>query len=122
MIRRVLTKGNWNVIEAEHGLAAITRLKDGEAPDLIILDLLMPEMDGFEFLSHLRSDARWQRIPVVVLTAKSLTSEDRQRLSGAATRLLQKGGDSLETLLTVLDEVVPAARGDRPAAGGAGER
>ena len=57
---------------------------------MIILDLMMPKMDGFEFLDKLRSRTDWQDIPVVVITAKDLTQEDRDRLNGGVERIIQK--------------------------------
>ncbi|MEZ5670989.1 MAG: response regulator [Thiotrichaceae bacterium] len=51
-----------------------------QQPDLILLDLMMPEMDGFEFVTHLRKNSQWCKIPVVVLTAKDITGEDRIKL------------------------------------------
>ena len=61
-------------------------------PDIVLLDLNMPKMDGFEFAEAMRSDPRWREIPIVVLTARSLTTEDRQRLNGNVQRVLSKGG------------------------------
>ena len=57
---------------------------------MIILDLMMPEMDGFEFMDELRRRPAWQDIPVVVITAKDLTEEDRDRLNGGVERIIQK--------------------------------
>jgi CheY-like chemotaxis protein len=57
---------------------------------VIILDLMMPKMDGFEFLDELRSRPDWQDIPVVVITAKDLTEKDRARLNGGVERIIQK--------------------------------
>jgi len=57
---------------------------------VIILDLMMPEMDGFEFMDKLRGRPDWQDIPVVVITAKDLTEEDRDRLNGGVERIIQK--------------------------------
>ena len=59
-------------------------------PDVIILDLMMPTMDGFEFMNQLRVRPDWQDIPVVVITAKDLTEEDRNRLNGGVERIIQK--------------------------------
>jgi CheY-like chemotaxis protein len=77
-------------------------------PELIVLDLMMPEMDGFAFLEALRQHDAWRSIPVVVVTAKELTPEDRQRLNGCVERLLQKGAYSQEELLHELHNLVVA--------------
>ena len=79
----------------------LERLEEG-LPDLIVLDLMMPEMDGFEFLSHVGKNEAWRMVPVVVMTAKKLTAKDRKRLEGGADLLLEKGQEDLETLLTLL--------------------
>jgi CheY-like chemotaxis protein len=57
---------------------------------VIILDLMMPTMDGFEFMDQVRGHPDWQDIPVVVITAKDLTDEDRNRLNGGVERIIQK--------------------------------
>jgi signal transduction histidine kinase/DNA-binding response OmpR family regulator len=104
MLRRVLEKGGWGVVEAANGRQAL-EVVARERPALILLDLMMPEMDGFEFLQELRQHPEWQSIPVVVLTAKDLTEEDRLflngslLLSGCVKRILQKGNFSLDLLL-----------------------
>jgi signal transduction histidine kinase/CheY-like chemotaxis protein len=79
----------WKVTEAENGQAAIESLT-ATRPDVIILDLMMPKMDGFEFLDELRGRPDWQGIPVVIITAKDLTDEDRNRLNGGVERIIQK--------------------------------
>ena len=63
-----------------------------------MLDLMMPEMDGFEFLDELRGRAEWRDIPVLVVTAKDLTAEDRSRLTGGVERVLQKSASRDELL------------------------
>ena len=60
---------------------------------------MMPEMDGFEFAETFRLNDAWRRIPIIVLTAKTLTSEDRQRLEGWAEAYYPKGGESLEQVV-----------------------
>jgi PAS domain S-box-containing protein len=90
MLRRIIENQGWAVAEAENGRAALERL--GEAvPGVILLDLMMPEMDGFELVDELRRRDEWKSIPVVVLTAKDLTAEDRSRLNGHVAKILQKG-------------------------------
>ena len=75
-------------------------------PDLILLDLLMPEMDGFEFLEELRKEEANRSIPIVVITAKTITAEDRMRLNGSVERILLKKASSREELLRQVRELV----------------
>ena len=89
VVRQILQPLGWQVSEAENGQVAVKSLGAGR-PDVIILDLMMPKMDGFEFLDELRSRQDWQDIPVVVITAKDLTDEDRDRLNGGVERIIQK--------------------------------
>src|SRR5207248_10444573 len=72
-VRRVLEQEQWEVIGASNGRFALEQLAES-APDVILLDLMMPEMDGFEFLLAIRQHPEWRDIPVLVLTAK----EDRK--------------------------------------------
>jgi CheY-like chemotaxis protein len=88
-VRQALDPIGWRVTEAENGQVAVDALVSAK-PDLIILDLMMPEMDGFEFMHELRRRPAWQDIPVVVITAKELTQEDRDRLNGGVERIIQK--------------------------------
>jgi adenylate cyclase len=88
-VRQALEPIGWKIREAENGQAAVEALAAAGA-DVIILDLMMPKMDGFEFLDELRSRTDWQDIPVVVITAKDLTQEDRDRLNGGVERIIQK--------------------------------
>jgi signal transduction histidine kinase/CheY-like chemotaxis protein len=95
---RTLSQHGWEVCCAEDGRAALTAAAR-RRPALVLLDLLMPTMDGFEFLEAFRKDASWRDVPVVVLTAKELTDEDRHRLNGSVQRVLSKGMSNLEELL-----------------------
>ena len=88
-VRQALEPIGWQVTEAENGEVAVEVLAAGQ-PDVIILDLMMPKMDGFEFLDKLRSRPAGQDIPVVIITAKDLTQEDRDRLNGGVERIIQK--------------------------------
>jgi CheY-like chemotaxis protein len=88
-VRQALEPIGWKVTEAENGQVAVEALATAR-PDVIILDLMMPKMDGFEFLDELRGRPGWQGIPVVIITAKDLTDEDRDRLNGGVERILQK--------------------------------
>lgn len=91
LIRRILqSQGDYTIYEAEGGKQAI-ELVEKERPDLIILDLMMPEMDGFAVLDSLKSKPETASIPVVVATAKELTPEEKGRLKGQIQSLMQKG-------------------------------
>jgi len=107
MLRRMLTKAGWAVSEAENGRAAIERVAASQ-PEIILLDLMMPEMDGFAFIEALRQQDAWRSIPVVVVTAKDLTPADRQRLNGYVEQILQKGAYSREELLHEIHRLVAA--------------
>jgi len=87
---------------------ALARLAETR-PDAIVLDLMMPEMDGFEFLVELRSRAEWRDIPVLVVTAKDLTAEERARLNGDVERVLLKGATELDELQRALARILPGS-------------
>jgi signal transduction histidine kinase/DNA-binding response OmpR family regulator len=105
MLRRMLANEGWAVTEAVNGREALERVAENQ-PELILLDLMMPEMDGFAFLEALRQQEAWRAIPVVVLTAKDLTRHDRQRLNGYVERLLHKGTYSQDELLREVRHLV----------------
>jgi CheY-like chemotaxis protein len=88
-VRLALEPIGWHVTEAENGRIALDSLSTSR-PDVIILDLMMPTMNGFEFLDELRARAEWRDIPVVVMTAKDLTEADRNRLNGGVEHIIQK--------------------------------
>jgi len=91
LIRRILqSQGEYTFFEAANGREAID-LAQREIPDLIILDLMMPELDGFSVLDALKNDNRTAAIPVIVVTAKELTQEEKSRLQGRIHTLMQKG-------------------------------
>jgi signal transduction histidine kinase/CheY-like chemotaxis protein len=101
MLQRTLAKDGWQVTEAQNGKVGLEKL-DGGAPALILLDLMMPEMDGFEFLDTLRRRKDGQRIPVIAITAKDLTEEDHRRLNGGVERIIQKGATSQGEVLDLV--------------------
>ena len=78
-------------------------------PDVIVLDLMMPEMDGFEFLAGLRDREDCRSVPVVVLTAKDLTTDDHDRLRGSIEKVLRKGSLGSEQFLAEVGVVMGAA-------------
>ncbi|HTM52132.1 MAG TPA: response regulator, partial [Bryobacteraceae bacterium] len=98
MLRRQLESDGWLVTTAAHGRQALEALRRSR-PSVILLDLLMPEMDGFQFVDELRRQPEWRDIPVVVVTAKDLTPEERLRLNGHVGIVLQKGSYESEDLL-----------------------
>jgi CheY-like chemotaxis protein/nitrogen-specific signal transduction histidine kinase len=110
-MREVLEQRGWTVTEASDAHDALTKLSE-VPPDVIILDLMMPGMDGFEFLEEIRRKAEWRDIPVVVITAKDLTDADRIRLNGGVERIIQKTdcGDMLGEVRSVLKKCLARQR------------
>jgi adenylate cyclase len=104
-LARMLREEGWTVVEAANGREALARLADA-VPDVVLLDLIMPEMDGFELLDELRHEEAWRRLPVVVVTAAELSAEDHERLNGSVLKVLHKTGASREALLAELHELV----------------
>jgi adenylate cyclase len=113
-MRLQLQHGGWTISEAANGRIALARIAEAQ-PDAIILDLIMPEMDGFEFLEELRSRAEWRDIPVVVVTSKDLTAEDRARLNGGVERIIQKTerDQTLFEVRDVLTKLLKRRRGEK---------
>ncbi len=97
-IAEAMAEEGWSVVEAGDGQQGLDQL-NSQRPDLIVLDLLMPGVDGFEFMSELRKNEKWQSIPVVVVTAKDLTQEERERLSGRVESIIQKNASRGDELL-----------------------
>ncbi len=113
MVRRLLERAQWDVDEADNGISALDRIA-GDPPDIILLDLMMPEMDGFEFLAQIGEDERWRALPVVVMTAKTLTASDRERLSGRVEQLVEKSSYNLDSLLGDLNAVLRRSAESQP--------
>jgi CheY-like chemotaxis protein len=107
-MRTVLEQDGWQVSEAENGRVALARLAEA-TPDVVVLDLMMPEMDGFEFLVEMRNKEAWREIPVLVVTAKDLTAEDLSHLNGDVQRVLQKDASKLDDLLKELGRILPGS-------------
>lgn len=105
MFYRILVREGWSVSAAENGRVALESI-DVYPPDLILLDLMMPEMDGFQFLACLRSHPAGRRIPVIVITAMELTPADHLRLKGSVEQILQKGNYQRDRLLQEVKELV----------------
>lgn len=98
LICRMLEKENIRYVEASNGNQALEQISR-EKPALILLDLMMPVMDGFQFVAVMRQNPEYAQIPVVVVTAKDLTNEERQRLTGSVSQIIQKGAIDRERLL-----------------------
>jgi len=105
LMRRILLGEGWVVATAGDGREALERLK-GERPDLILLDLLMPEMDGFEFLARLRERRELSDIPVIIVTAADLSAEERRQLQGGVEHVLQKAAYGQEALISEIRNLV----------------
>lgn len=106
LVRRVLqAQGDFTIREVQSGPEAIQSVRE-RRPDLIILDLMMPEMDGFEVLEKLRERDETARVPVIVVTAKNLTREEKQRLEGRISRLMMKGDFLTEDLIAEISKVL----------------
>ncbi len=105
MLTRLLEKEGWNVLQAEDGLAALERMKK-QRPDLILLDLMMPKMNGFEFVAELHKHDEWQSIPIIVITAGDVTIQDRVRLDGYVEKVLRKSALSEDALLGEIRDLI----------------
>lgn len=109
ILRRTLDEAGFVVEEAEHGAEGIARVR-ANPPAMVLLDLMMPVMDGFEFLTQLRSDPGNSGIPVLVLTAKELTSDEQQFLSTRAESVITKDADALDALVHRIRASLPMER------------
>jgi len=107
MMARTLEKAGWAVSEAGNGQEALDIMSDLQ-PGLVLLDLMMPVMDGFDFLTAMRAQPEWRHVPVIVITAKDLTGDDRDRLTGNVDEVLEKNAYTREQLLEHVSEAVAA--------------
>jgi threonine synthase len=99
LVRRILqSQGEYQLLEASNGREGV-EMALRERPNLIILDLMMPEMDGFSVLDALQANPETAAIPVIVITAKELTSAEKVRLKGRIQSLMQKGDFMSDELL-----------------------
>jgi signal transduction histidine kinase/DNA-binding response OmpR family regulator len=112
MVRKVLEKDGWTVEEAANGRIGLEHVA-ANPPALVLLDLMMPEMDGFGFAAEMQHHPEWRQIPIIVLTAKDITLEDRKRLGGSVSQILQKGAVNYRDLVEKIRGLTPAM----PAAG-----
>jgi PAS domain S-box-containing protein len=105
IMARTMKKAGWSVSEAGHGQEALNVMESTQ-PDLILLDLMMPVMDGFDFLAAMRARPQWKDIPVIVITAKDITAKDRDKLSGRVEEIVEKNAYTSEQLLLHVSETV----------------
>src|SRR5436305_14256916 len=75
MLTQTLEKERWNVVQAENGLVALERIAK-ERPDLLLLDLMMPTMNGYQFIAELRKHSEWQSIPIIGVTSKAMSMKE----------------------------------------------
>jgi CheY-like chemotaxis protein len=109
VLRRALIREGWTVREAENGAAGLDELARSR-PAVILLDLMMPRMDGFEMLATLRRSGATRDLPVIIITSKDLTRQEREWLSGNALQVFQKGAYERAQLIETLRQMVEAAR------------
>ncbi|MDB5325024.1 MAG: integral rane sensor hybrid histidine kinase [Phycisphaerales bacterium] len=103
--RRALEKSGWRVVEAADGQAAINAIEQA-IPTLIVLDLLLPTMDGFAVVERLRENPAWSAIPLIVVTARDLSPGDRELLRGQVQSIVEKGRYELRELAATVREAV----------------
>jgi len=104
----VLQSEGWEVLEAGNGAEALVALEH-RRPQLILLDLIMPEMNGFEFIDALYARPQWRDIPIVVITAQELSEEEGVYLNRYVEQVLKKGGHSREDLLQTISDLLKNA-------------
>jgi adenylate cyclase len=106
-LRGWLEGEQWAVQETANGREALTRLQ-AEKPDVILLDLMMPEMDGFAVVAALQKEPRWRDIPVIVITARDLDAKDRERLNSGVQSVLVKETFRPAELVERIRRLVPS--------------
>ncbi len=102
ILRKMLIKDGWRVDEAENGKVAIKRI-GMQMPELILLDLLMPVMDGFKFLQEIKQVDAWVNIPIIVITSKDLTVDDYSLLTDNVDKVIQKGKYNRQEIIDQID-------------------
>ena len=105
LLRQILEPVGFNVLLADGGQQAL-ELARSETPDLVLLDLMMPGVSGFEVVEGLRGIASTRAVPIIVLTAKDLTDDDKAQLNGRVSRILARRSTGAADLLSQLQEVL----------------
>ncbi|MGI9331291.1 MAG: response regulator, partial [Gammaproteobacteria bacterium] len=109
LLAKNLGRAGWRVTEAANGREGLMMMAT-DRPNLVLLDLMMPVMDGFEFLAVMRKRTEWKDVPVIVVTAKTLTQEDYARLNGSVEQVIRKTSCSREELLERVRQAVQPLR------------
>jgi len=109
LVSQLLEDEPYAITSAQDGMVALQAIGK-QRPDVVLLDLLMPEMDGFEVIQHLCHHPQLSGIPVIVLTAKELTPAEVAQLQRCTSRILQKSGLQRETLLRELRDALQELR------------
>jgi CheY-like chemotaxis protein len=102
---RLLKREGWHVMEAIHGRSAF-RIMERETPGLILLDWMLPDMNGEEFLDQMSEDPRWRSVPVLLVTAKDLSEAEQEGLAGKVDRVLKKGHYTRSDLLSAVSKLM----------------
>ena len=118
LLHTMLKREGWDVVLAADGVEALACVEE-RIPTVILLDLMMPNMDGFEFTIQLNKREEWRGIPVLVVTAKNLTDEERARLNGHVERILSKDALAIDELLREVRSLIAACIVRKGLGGGA---
>jgi GAF domain-containing protein/CheY-like chemotaxis protein len=102
LIRRQLERLKVDIVEAADGRRALELLADGLLPGVVLLDLVMPEMDGFAVLDRIRERPEWRSIPVVILTGLDLSSQEQDHLRGRVSEVITKGSVESKDLAAIV--------------------
>lgn len=105
LLARILAKDGWPVIEAADGRSALEQVSQSH-PSLILLDLMLPELDGFNVITEINKQDKYNQIPIIVMTAKDLSSTERQYLTGKVEQVLHKGGADCQSFLQDVHNLV----------------
>ncbi len=115
--RQMVERSGWSCLPATNALQAMAILED-RVPNLVLLDLMMPGMDGFELVAEFQARPAWKEIPVIVVTAKEITPEDRARLDWPQIqRVVQKGGQGRKELVELVRGIITRGKGSDGDAG-----
>jgi CheY-like chemotaxis protein len=112
LLTRLVAGAGYRAATATNGREGLDWLDAHTPPDLILLDLMMPNLDGFGFLGELRRRRAYDHLPVVIVTAKDLSEDDLQRLRELHAEIITKDGDYLDELVTIMRQSLKSDAGD----------